>query len=130
MKSRVVVWVIVGLVVVAGIIFLLVTPRGPRVRVDEKTVEAQLVKSEGKLAKLEEEIAQVKSALPQGSPMEAEFGELDKLVSEAHAKVNEVKAAEGVKASYAKLREAQQTISDARRQFRKLAKKAPKVQTL
>ena len=130
MKSRVVVWVIVGLVVLAGVIFLLVTPRGPGVRVTEKTVEAQLVRSEGKLAKLEEEIAQVKSALPPGSPVKAKFDELDKLMSEAQAKVNEVKAAEGFKASYARLREAQEAIGDARRMFRKLVKEAPRVQTL
>jgi len=130
MKSRVVIWVIVGLVVVIGIVFLLATPRGPGVRIDDKLVETQLAKSETKLAKLEEEIAQVKSGLAPGVAESEKWTELDRLVAEAHAKINEVKAAQGAKAAYARLREVQDAISDARRLFRNLAKEAPRIQNL
>ena len=130
MKSRVVVWVIVGLVVVMGVVFLLATPRGPRVRIDDKLVETQLAKSETKLAKLEEEIAQVKSGLAPGVAKSEKWVELDRLVAEAHANINEVEAAQGAKAAYAKLREVQEVIADARRTFKNLVKEAPRVQNL
>ncbi|UCG42332.1 MAG: hypothetical protein JSU73_10725 [candidate division WOR-3 bacterium] len=130
MKSRVVIWVIVGLVAVLGIVFLLATPRGPRVRIDDKLVETQLAKSETKLAKLEEEIAQVKSGLAPGVAQGEKWAELDRLAAEAHAKINEVKAEQGAKAAYARLREAQEAIADTRRMFRNLVKEAPRVQNL
>jgi hypothetical protein len=130
MKSRVVIWVIVGLVAVVGIVFLLATPRGPGVRVDDKMVETQLAKSEAKLAMLEEDIAQVKSGLQPGTAAGENWAELDRLVVEVQAKFNEVKAAHGTKAAYAKLREAQEALSDARRTFRRLVKEAPRAQHL
>lgn len=130
MKSRVVIWVVVALVAVIGIVFLLATPRGPGVRIDSKLVETQLAKSEAKLAKLEEEIAQVKSGFAPGTAAGENWAELDRLVAEAHAKINEVKAAQGAKAAYARLREVQEAISDARRMFRNLIKEAPRIQNL
>jgi hypothetical protein len=130
MKSRVVIWVVVALVAVIGIVFLLATPRGPGVRIDSKLVETQLAKSEAKLAKLEEEIAQVKSGFAPGTAAGENWVELDRLVAEAHAKINEVKAAQGAKAAYARLREVQEAISDARRMFRNLVKEAPRIQNL
>ena len=130
MKSRVVIWIIVGLVAVAGIVYLLATPRGPRIRIDDKMVETQLAKSEAKLARLEEEIAQAKSGLQPGTASGENWAELDRLVADIQAKFNEVKAARGAKAAYAKLREAQEALSDARRTFRRLVKEVPRVQHL
>ena len=116
MKTRVVVWTVVGILVVAGIIFLVVTSRkAPHVRMDLDSVKAQAVRALDKLGRLEEEVVQAKAAMPSGSDPARQFADADSLLAKTRAGLEQVEGLEGTNEAYEQLRKAKELMREARR---------------
>ncbi len=116
MKTRVVVWAVVGILVVAGIIFLVATSRkAPHVRMDLDSVKAQAVRALDKLGRLEKEVAQAKAAMPPGSDPARQFADADSLLAKTRAGLEQVEGLEGMNEAYEQLRKTKELMRTARR---------------
>ena len=127
MKSRIWVWTIVGLVVIAGVLFLVLTPRAPKTKVD---VKARVERAMEKIAKLRAEVAEYKTTLAPAhvQAMEPKFAELEQMIKDVEAKLTDIDPT--AKAGYEQLREAQKALGEVRREFREVVEKGPKVMSM
>lgn len=125
MKSRVVVWAVVGILAAAAVIFFVVTTRKPPdVNITLDRIAEYSVRVNERLGRLEAEINQAKSALPAGTGT-GQVAEAERLVNEARTRLEETRSAQNVKHAYAKLQQAQDAMRDARRVMGRLSRRPP-----
>jgi len=115
LKGRVLVWTIVGIIVVAGVIFILSKPRGPNAqKMTTEDLKRGISQSEVQLNRLSARLVAAHSTVtPSANAAKAE--EADKLLSEARSKLTQLKQVADLKQGEAQLREVKQTIRRARR---------------
>ncbi len=122
MQTRTVVWSLVGLVILAGVIFLLSTRKPPPTPFTVENIREQAARVSRKLDKLEQDIMTARGQLPQGVDPTEKFGAVESLLSRARAAVDQVGTAEEPKQAYAALEEARQLLSECTRKFKRVAK--------
>jgi len=126
MRTRVIVWTIAGLLVVAGVIFLLATSRGtPPVEITLDKVKDAAAERIGQLDTLAAEVAQAKEAPPPGVDVGSLFAETERLIAEARTKLQQAGEAANVKQGYDSLRAGQELAREARRAFQLAVKQVP-----
>lgn len=115
MKSRVIIWTLVGIVVVAGAIFILTRPRVPGsgrmtaerlARAAEQT-QTQVDRLSGRI------VAARSSGQPVANPAKAD--EADRLLTEAREQLAGLKQVADIKQGEEQLRGVKQKVRDARR---------------
>jgi hypothetical protein len=111
-KSRILVWSLVGIVVIIGAIVVVTSPkntRGPKVTAD--MMKTEVARADTQLARLAARVAERrKSFAPGGST--SHLDEADRLLAEARDKLGQAKQATDIK-------EAQQLLIDGREALRK-----------
>jgi hypothetical protein len=113
MKSRIIVWSLVGIVVIVGAIVVLTAPkasRGPSVTADALKGEAE--EAQVQLDHLVARLEARRKSIPPGADA---LGEADRLLAEAREKLGQVKQAADVKEARQLLIEARQVLRKARR---------------
>lgn len=119
MKTRILVWVIVGLLAVAGVIFLIATGNRPAgVAVTLERVQQQAVRKAGDFDDLEQEMTAAQAQLPG-----VDFAKVGELIAEGRAGIEQVRAAADIKDAEESLRQAQDKYTAARRALKATTKK-------
>jgi hypothetical protein len=121
LKSRLVVWTLVGIVVIIGLVLVATAPkpvRGSMVTLD--LVNSEAAKAETQLDRLVARTAKQRKSVPPGAGTER-LDEADRLLAEAREKFGQAKQATDVK-------EAQQLLIDGREAYQK-ARRAVKLAT-
>ncbi len=116
MKSRIVVWTLVGVAVLVGVIVILTVPkapRGPRVTLDLMKTDAS--QAEFQLDRLVARIAEAKKTTAPGAAASKSLDEADRLLAQAREKLGQVKQATDLKLAEPLLRDARQMLRRARR---------------
>lgn len=115
MKSRILVWSLVGIVVIIGAMVILTAPnnaRGPKVTSD--ALKSEAADAETQLNRLVARLEARRKTTPPGAGTEA-FGEADRLLAEAREKLGQVKQATDLKVNRQLLIEARESLRKARR---------------
>lgn len=115
MKGRVFIWTIVGIIVVAGVVFILSKPRVPGAeKMTTDDLRRGISQSEVQLNRLSAKLVAARGAVPPPANA-AKVEETDKLLSEARSKLTQLKQVADLKQGGTQLREIKQTIRQARR---------------
>lgn len=123
MKTRVVVWTIVGLLVVAGVIFLITSSRRPpQVVKDLPSMREQAEQVSGKLDILQVDVDELRQ-LPGAGAEAAAFNGVDSMIARTRAGLDHIRTTEDVESAFDSLRESRKMMRDARRAFRDVEKK-------
>ena len=112
MKSRIVVWTLVAIVVIIGVIVVLTAPktsRSPKVTTD--MMKSEVAREETQLDRLAAQAAEGRKSVKPGASTEG-LDEADRLLAEARDKFGQAKQATDIK-------EAQQSLIDGREALRK-----------
>ena len=115
MKSRILVWSLVGVVVIIGATVILTAPktaRGPKVTSD--VLKSEAADAEAQLNRLVARLEARRKTTPPGASAEA-FGEADRLLAEAREKLGQVNQATDLKVTRQLLMEARDSLRRARR---------------
>lgn len=122
MKSRILVWSLVGIVVIVGVIVVATSPKrntlGPKITLD--MVKSEAADAESQLNRLVARLDARRKTTPKGADATA-FDEADRLLAQARDKLGQVKEA-------VELKEARQLMAEARGTLRK-ARRAVEVAT-
>ncbi len=116
MKSRIVIWTIVGILVLVGIIVIATgrkSPQGPRVTLDLAKSEA--AKAEIQLEHLVVEATEARKAMAPGATPGRSLEEADRLLAQAREKLGQVKQATDAKQAELLLIDGRQMLRKARR---------------
>jgi len=114
-KSRILVWGLVGIVVIIGAIVVLTAPktsRGPKVTTD--MMKSEVARAETQLDRLVARVAERRKSVAPGAGSEG-FDEADRLLAEAREKLGQAKQATDVKDAQKLLVEGRETLRKARR---------------
>jgi len=114
-KSRILVWSLVGIVVIIGVIVILTAPktaRGPKVTPD--ALKSEVAKAETQLDRLSARLEARRKATPPGAGSEA-LGEADRLLAEARDRLGQAKQATDLKEIQRLLIEGREVLRRARR---------------
>jgi len=114
-KSRILVWSLVGIIVIIGVVVVLTAPktaRGPKVTAD--ALKSEAAEAENQLNRLVARLEARRKTTPPGVNTDA-FGEADRSLAEAREKLGQVKQATDIKAIRQLLIEARQALRKARR---------------
>ena len=115
MKSRILVWSLVGVVVIIGAIVILTAPKtGPGPRVTSDALKREAAQAETQLDRLVARLEARRKTTPPGASTEA-FGEADRLLAEAREKLGQAKQATDLKETRQLLIEAREALRKARR---------------
>ncbi|HDQ98713.1 MAG TPA: hypothetical protein ENN51_00295 [candidate division WOR-3 bacterium] len=120
MKTRAVVWTVIGVVVLVGVIFLVATGRRPPASSIEGALRQVEVVS-GRLGELERRVADSRAGLQPGQDPSA-FDAIAQQIADARGVLNEARQAEKLDAVMTKLTDARTAYSSALRQYRKLTR--------
>ncbi len=121
MKTRVVVWTVAGLLVVAGVVFLLATSRRtPPVEISLPRIQQNAADRLAELEEFADEVAATKDAMASEIDAEVEFAPVERLIAQAREKLQAAAGAQQAPAAYDALREAQEFIREARRAYQQL----------
>ncbi len=116
MKSRILVWSLVGIVVIIGVIVIATAPKkkasGPKITLD--VVKSDAAEAEVQLDRLVARLDARRKAIPPGAGTEA-FADADRLLAEAREKLGQVREATDVKQARQLLIEGRQVLRTARR---------------
>jgi len=111
-KSRILVWSLVGIVVVVGVIVILTSPKNARVaKLTPDILKTEVARAETQLDRLVARLDARRKAAPRGTDAAA-LDEADRLLAQAREKLGQAKEA-------ADLKEARQLMVDARETLRK-----------
>ncbi|MFO7638550.1 MAG: hypothetical protein R6X14_04495 [bacterium] len=121
MKKRAIVWILVGVVAAAAVLFLLLT-RQRGFEPDLGGVRQQAVMVEGRLAALEQKLAEARAQLPPGQDP-VQFAPVEQLVMDSRNALTGVHELDNLDEAMAKLGQARSSYSSALRQFRKLTRR-------
>ena len=112
MKSRIVVWTLVAIVVIIGVIVVLTAPKTSRgSKATAEALKTEVAREETQLDRLVARAADTRKSVKPGGSME-HFDEADRLLAEARDKLGQAKQATDIK-------EAQQSLIDGREALRK-----------
>jgi hypothetical protein len=114
-KSRILVWSLVGIVVIIGAIVVVTSPkntRGPKLT--PEIVKREAARAEIQLDRLVVRLDARRKATAPGAGTEA-FGEADRLLAEAREKLGQVKQATDLKEAHQFLIEGREALRKARR---------------
>ena len=115
MKSRVVVWIVVAIVVIIGVIVVLTAPkpsRGPKVTTD--MMKSEVAREETQLDRLVARSAEQRKSVKPGASTEG-LDEADRLLAEARDKLGQAKQATDTKDAQQLLIEGRESLRKARR---------------
>ncbi len=130
MKSRVVVWTIIGLVVVVGLVFVLSTPsrpRGPKMTVER--MQAQAAQVEAQAERLARRVSEARRSLTDTESL-AKLDQIDVQLNQARQALAGVREATDMKKAEAHLRNARQTMRSIRRETQTALRGRNRVPTL
>jgi hypothetical protein len=123
-KSRILVWSLVGIVVVIGAIVIFTAPKTAQgTKVTSEALKSETAEAESQLDRLVARLEARRKTTPPGASTEA-FGEADRLLAEARDKLGQVKQATDLKETRQLLIEARESLRKARRAV-ELATKRP-----
>jgi hypothetical protein len=112
LKSRIVVWTLVAIVVIIGVIVVLTAPKTSRgSKVTAEALKTEVAREETQLDRLVARAAETRKSVKPGGSVE-HLDEADQLLAEARDKLGQAKQAADIK-------EAQQSLSDGREALRK-----------
>lgn len=121
MRTRVVVWIVVGVVVAAGVIFIVATSgKTPPTQKTTELLQVQADKVLGDLQEVEAQANTVRQQVPQGVDVAGLFERFDSLAVDARSALEAAKAAVEVQQADLKLTEGRKTTSEARRTLKKI----------
>jgi len=121
MKTRVVVWAIVGLVVVAGVVFILTTSgKTPAVQKTLEMIQAQGTEVARDLDEVVQEAESLRQNLPQSPNVAPLFARFDSLRATAEHALQTLKTTEDAKQADRDLTEGRKATSEARQVFKKI----------
>ncbi len=130
MKSRVIVWTIVGLAVIAGLVFIFATPnrtRTPKLTLERLQTEA--ARLEPAVERTGRRVAEARKNAKSGEA-EAQLGQIDRQLAEARQLLADVRSAGDVKTAEEKLRAARQLMRSLRRETETALRTGNRVPTL
>jgi hypothetical protein len=123
-KSRILVWSLVGIVVVIGAIVIFTAPKTAQgTKVTSEALKSETAEAESQLDRLVARLEARRKTTPPGASTEA-FGEADRLLAEARDRLGQVKVATDLKETRQLLIEARESLRKARRAV-ELATKRP-----
>ena len=124
MKTRILVWTIVGLLVIAGVIFLVTSSRrSPDVVKDLVSIKEQATQIGGKLDILQRNADDLREGMPPGVDYTAELDSVDSLIVQTRGELDRILETDDVNEAYDKLSGARKMLRDSRRAFRDVEKK-------
>ena len=115
MKSRILVWSLVGIVVIVGVIIALTAPKtssGPKVTTD--MIKSEAARAEVQLDRLVARVAAGRRSVAPGTGTEG-FDEADRLLAETREKLGQAIQATDAKEALKLLVESRETLRKARR---------------
>lgn len=115
MKSRLVVWTLVGIVVIVGVIVVLTAPktsRGPKVTID--TIKTEVARADTQLDRLVVRSAEGRKSVKPGAGTQG-LDEADRLLAEARDKLGQAEQATDIKQAGQLLIESREALRKARR---------------
>ncbi len=115
MKSRIIVWSLVGIVVVIGVILIVTAPRntrGPRLTLD--IIKNEAVQAEVQLDRLVARLDARRKSAARGAGTEG-LDEAERLLADAREKLSRVKEATGLSEAQKLLIEGREALRKARR---------------
>ena len=122
MKSRIIVWSVVGIIVIIGVVVIATAPkstRGPKVTPD--AVKSEVAQAEGEIERLVARLAEGRKTIAPGADT-SKVEEANRLLAEAREKLGQVSQAADVKEGLRLLKEARETLRKARRAVELAAK--------
>ena len=123
MKSRILVWSLVGIVVIIGAIVILTAPktaRGPKLTAD--MMKSEVAREETQLDRLVARSAEGRKSVKPGGSTE-QLDEADRLLAEARDKLGQAKQATDVKEAQQLLLDGREALQKARRAVELAAKR-------
>ena len=126
MKSRIVVWSLVGIVVIAGVIVVLTAPkssRGPAATTD--AIKSEVAKADTQLDRLVARVAQRRKSVAPGVSAE-HLDEADRLLAAAREKLDQATQATDIKEAGQLLIQSREALQKARRAVELVTKPASK----
>jgi len=121
-KSRILVWSLVGIVVIIGVIVVLTAPktsRGPKITTD--MMNSEVARAETQLDRLVARVAEQRKSVAPGAGTES-LDEADRLLAEARDKFGQAKQATDINEAQKSLIEGRETMRKARRAVEVAAK--------
>ena len=115
MKSRVIIWSVVGIFVIAGVVFVLSKPKTPgAARLTPERLNNAVSQTEVQVNRLSGRLVAARSAgQPLAQPAKAD--EADRLLTEAREKLAQLKQVTDLKQGEAQLRAVKTAVREARR---------------
>lgn len=116
MKSRIVVWTLVGIIVLIGVVVVATAPktaRAPKVTLD--LVKSEAVKVETQIDRLAARIADARKTLSRAAAPTDGLDEADGLLAQAREKLGQAKQATDLKQAEPLLIDGRQLVRQARR---------------
>lgn len=122
MRTRVIVWGLVGLVVLAGVVFIVATSgKAPAVQKTSELIRTQADRVNQELAEVEARANGVRQHVPQGVDVAELFSRFDSLVLSSRASLDAaVDQAADIKLADKKLTEGRKMASEALQTFKKI----------
>jgi hypothetical protein len=115
LKSRIIVWTLVAIVVIIGVIVVLTAPKtSPGSKVTADALKSELAKAETQLDRLVARAAGQRKSVPPGAGTER-LDEADRLLAEAREKLGQAKQATDVKEAHQLLIVGREALRKARR---------------
>ncbi len=115
MKSRILVWSLVGIVVIIGVIVILTAPKtAPGPKVTAEALKGEVARAETQLDRLSARLEARRKATPSGGGAEA-IGEADRLLAEARDRLGQAKQATDLAEIRQLLMEGREALRKARR---------------
>jgi hypothetical protein len=121
MRARVVVWIIVGIVVAVGVIFIVSTSgKRPPARVTTELLQGQADRVLDELAGVEAQANDVRQKVPEGVDVAGLFARFDSLAAVAHTSLDAVEAEGDIKQAEASLTKGRKAASEALQTLKKI----------
>lgn len=121
MRTRVVVWIVVGVVIAAGVIFIVATSgKTPPTQKTAELLQVQANKVLGDLQEVEAQANAVRQQVPQGVDVAGLFERFDSLAANARVALESVKGLADANQADLKLVEGRKATSEARQTLKKI----------
>ncbi len=115
MKSRIVIWLVVGVLALVAVLFVLARPRVPAPpKLTAERLDRAVGQAEVQLNRLAARLATIRGNTASGFDV-GKAAEADRLLIEARDKLSQVKQSGDLRQGEAKLKEVKQTLRRARR---------------
>jgi hypothetical protein len=127
LKSRFLVWTLVGVIVIIGVVVIATSPkpiRGPKMTLD--LVKSQAAQAETQIDRLVARTAEARKAMAPGATPNRGLEEADRLLAQAREKLGQAKQATDLKQGESLLIDGRQTLRRARRAVEVATKTASK----